>query len=153
MNNPRNTFGQDVDGPYPYPYCQPNERGEPPPPLRGSFSPSSYDAGLPCWPTWSREYHAVLDKSDPATAICLAARKGDLQFLPEQPQAKLLLLDENGDSGITHAVYSGNMLSLEFLSSMPLCVHTLLNLPSKEGNYPLWVAVIKNRVECAERLL
>ena len=95
----------------------------------------------------------MLDKSDPATAICLAARKGDLRFLSEQLQAKLLLLNGNGDSVITHAVYSGNMRSLEFLFILPLCVHTLLNLPSEEGNYPLWVAVTKNRVECAERLL
>ena len=76
----------------------------------------------------------MLDESDPATAICLAVREGDLHFLSEQPQAKLLLLNGNGDSVITHAVYSGNMHSLEFLLSLPLCVHMLLNLPSKEGN-------------------
>ena len=45
------------------------------------------------------------------------------------------------------------MHSLEFFLSLPLCVHTLLNLPSKEGNYPLWVAVTKYRVDCAVRLL
>ena len=58
----------------------------------------------------------------PATAICLAAREGNLQFLSEQPQAKLLLLDGNGDSVITHAVDRGNMRSLEFLLSLQRAV-------------------------------
>ena len=46
--------------------------------------------------------------------------------------------------------------SLEFLLSLPLCVHTLLNLPSKDGNYPLMEAVEavrNNRVDCAVLLL
>ena len=40
--------------------------------------------------------------------------------------------------------------------SLPLCVHTLLNLPSKDGNYPLMEAVEavrNNRVDCAVLLL
>ena len=101
MNNSSLTFvPYDSNDSSPYPlYYPPYKRGEPPlPRLKGSFSLSSYDAGLPSWPTGSREYRAVLDESDPATAICLAARKGDLRFLSEQPQAKLLSLDGNGDS-------------------------------------------------------
>ena len=109
MNNRSHTFVPYVDnGPYPCPpYHPPNERGEPPlPPLRGSFSPSNYDAGLPSWPTESSKWSAVLDASDPAAAICLAARRGDVPFLASQPPEKLLLLDGNGDSVITHAVDS-----------------------------------------------
>ena len=48
----------------------------------------------------------MLDESDPAAAICLAAREGNLPFLASQPPGKLLLLDGNGDSVITHAVES-----------------------------------------------
>ena len=83
--------------------------------------------------------------SDPAAAICCAARNSDLEFLDEQPQAKLLLLYGNGDSVImiTHAVDLGNMLSLKILLRVPFCVHMLLNLPSKDGNYPLMAAVTK----------
>ena len=38
----------------------------------------------------------MLDASARTVAICLAAREGNLQFLSEQPQAKLLL-NGNGD--------------------------------------------------------
>ena len=85
MKNRSHTFVPYVDnGPYPYPpYHLPNERGEPPlPPLRGSFSPPNYDAGLPSTrPTRSWRRSAVLDTSDPAAAICLAARRGDVPLL------------------------------------------------------------------------
>ena len=70
-----------------------------------------------------------------------------------RPQAKVLLLDGNRDSVITHAVDSGNISSLEFLLSLLFCVDALLNLPSRDGNYPLMAAVTNNRVECAARLL
>ena len=53
----------------------------------------------------------MLDESDPAAAICLAAREGNLPFLASQPLGKLLL-DGNGDSVITHAVDSGNIRSV-----------------------------------------
>ena len=84
MKNRSHTFVPYVDnGPYPYPpYHLPNERGEPPlPPLRGSFSPPNHDAGLPSRPTRSWRRSAVLDTSDPAAAICLAARRGDVPLL------------------------------------------------------------------------
>ena len=98
MKHARNTFGPYDDyGPYPSPYYPPNKQGKPPPPLRGPRG------------SWKR--NAVLDASDPAAAIFLAARKGNLGFLAKQPPGKLLLLDGNGDSVITHAVDSGNMLS------------------------------------------
>ena len=41
------------------------------------------------------------------------------------------------------------ILSSHRLTSLPSCVDTLLNLPSKDGNYPLMVAFINNRVKCA----
>ena len=154
MNKPTNTFR-------PYPYYFPYEQAFPDEDvsvgdtfLRRPRGSSPYDASLP-WPTGSWKQSAVLDASDPAVAICLAAREGNLQFLSEQPQA-ILLLDGNGDSITTHAVDSGKMSSLEFLLRLPFCVHTLLNVPSRDardGNYPLMAAVTNNRVECAARLL
>ena len=60
----------------------------------------------------------MLDASDPAAAICLAARKGDLTFLASQPPKKLLLLDRNGDSVITHAAET--LLEVPFESAV-LC--------------------------------
>ena len=143
------------NGPDPYPpYHPPNEMVEPPlPPLRGSFSPSNYDAGLTSWPTGSWKRSAVLDASDPAAAICLAARRGDVPFLTSQRPKKLLLLDGNGDSVITHAVDSGNRRSLKYLLSLPFCVRKLLNVLSKDGNYPLRQAVTNDDLQCAVRLL
>ena len=95
----------------------------------------------------------MLDASDPAAAICLAARRGDLQFLASQPPGKLLLLDGNGDSVITHAVDRGNIRFLKFLLSLPSCVRTLLNIPSKDGNYPLMQAVTNDDVQFAIHLV
>ena len=95
----------------------------------------------------------VLSESDPAISICSAAREGDVNFLADQPIEKLLLLDENGDSVITHAVDSGNVFSLKFLLDEPSCVDKLLNLQSKTGNYPLMEAVTNNRVYFVKRLL
>jgi len=50
--------------------------------------------------------------------------------LAKEPIEKLLRIDENGDSVITHAVSSGSVSSLEFLLNQPSCVDALLNLPS-----------------------
>ena len=122
------------------------------------LGPQSHGASLP-WPTGSWKQSAVLAASYPAAEICPAARKGDLEFLAEQAQTKLLLLYGNAMMGIQsspmhwHAVDSANMSSLEFLFNLPSCVDTLLNLPAKDGNYPLMVAVTNNRVECEVRLL
>ena len=92
----------------------------------------------------------MLDKSDPAAAICLAAREGNLPFLASQPPGKLLLLDGNGDSVITHAVDSGNIRCLKYLLGLPSCVPKLLNVLSKDGNYPLMQAVttMTSNVQC-----
>ena len=73
--------------------------------------------------------------------------------LAKEPIEKLLILDENGDSVITHAVSSGSVSSLEFLLNQPSCVDALLNLPSKTGNYPLMEAVTNNSVYFVMRLL
>ena len=83
----------------------------------------------------------------------LAARRGDVLFLASQPPGKLLLLDGNGDSVITHAVDSRNRRSLKFLLSLPSCADTLQNVLSKDENYPLMQPVTNDDLECAARLL
>ena len=108
---------------------------------------------LPFFSTSSKQGRKnILRESDPAKAICLAARQGNIKFIKEHADM-LLILDENGDSVITHAVDSGNMLSLNFLLHYPSYVEKLLNRPSKFGNYPLMNAVLNNNVDCVEALL
>ena len=102
----------DDDGPYPSHYYLPNKRGKQPLSLLLSEGPEGHGSRM-----LLRMHQILLQQS----AWLL---EKDLQFLAKQPLGTLLLLDENGDSVITHPADRGNMLSLKFLSSLQSCVDT-----------------------------
>ena len=134
-----------------YPYYFPNKQAFPyenvgvgDPLLRGPIGSSPFDASLP-WPSGPQCHGGALYWTHPTLL----------------PKTRRWLPGWTASGKTTVALWEWGFRPhpVEILATWSsfwaclFCVHTLLNLPSQYGNYPLMAAVTNNHVKFAARLL